>query len=106
MSLPFYTILKKRIIRTPSASLSQRIIMQARYLPQAKKTVWERLDTIFSQEIAISQPLLKFASILILGIMIGLSFLQHVQASAYGSTSIFSFDQDDNLFSNLGDTYE
>lgn len=106
MTVPLYTILHRRIIRTPSANLSQHIISQARYLPQQQLSFWEQWKMMCHQEIAMSQPLLKFVSVLILGLMIGITSLSYLKTYPYSSISIFSLDAEEDLFVDTGDTYE
>ncbi len=103
MNTPLYTVLKRRMFRNPSANLAHRIITKAHYLPQQKPTLWGQLNILFYQDIAMTQPLLKFASILALGIVIGISSLQYLQIRHYPTSHIFLLDQDDTLFPGIGD---
>jgi hypothetical protein len=106
MNTSLYTVLKQRTFRNPSENLAHRIITKARYLPQQQPTLLEQLCTVFYQEVSISQPFFKFASILALGAVIGISSLQYLQVRNYQSSASFLLDQDDTLFPGIGDTYE
>ncbi len=106
MNLPFYTILKKRIIRTPSANLSERIILQARYLPQRSSSMSDMITEFFYHDIALPRPLFKFMSILVLGVMMGLSTIHTMPSLFTSHKKLFLLDQDDTLFPGLGDIYE
>jgi hypothetical protein len=65
------SLLRARRVEPPSADLSQRIILEARTLPQARPiSLWESMRQVFA-EFHLPKPGYVLASALLLGVVIG-----------------------------------
>lgn len=68
------TVLSRRAYLEPSDDLAQRIIAQAAATPQKKTvTILEWIERLFV-DLQLPRPAYSFASVLLLGVVLGMSF--------------------------------